>query len=135
VGSISHVGNYASAVVARASDLQALGIDLEIRAPLEASLIKLLCRPEEIAWLDQCATADALAKIIFSAKESLFKCVWPTLRRFIDFQDIEIRLEPDYGRFTAVAHSASIPHDLIGQVRGRHRQTDELIITGAYIEH
>jgi len=134
VGSISHAGNAASAVVAKTSDLQALGIDLEIREPLDPPLIKMLCRPEELIWLNRSTAADGFAKIIFSAKESLFKCVWPTLRRFIDFQDIEIRLESDFGRFTAIAHSEEIPGDLIGQVQGRYTQTDALIITGAYIE-
>jgi 4'-phosphopantetheinyl transferase EntD len=93
----------------------------------------MVCRPEELLWLEKSATDDLLDKLFFSAKESLFKCVWPTVRRFIDFQEIEIRLHLADNTYTAVSHNPGLPDALIKQVRGCYIETGELIITAAYL--
>ena len=133
VGSISHSDNHATAVVVRSTDHQGLGVDLEVNEPLEASLLPMLCRPEELARLGQPATNPALPKIVFSAKESVFKCIWPMVRRFVDFQEIEIRIDIGAGSFVAIPHTENLPHALIKKIRGRYVQSDKLIITGAYV--
>ncbi len=133
VGSISHCGQNAAAVAAYQSNTQGLGIDLETTDSLDRSLLNIVCRPEELLWLDQPESDYALDKLFFSAKESLFKCVWPTLRRFIDFQEIEIQLNLGNHTFTADSHNSELPDALIKRVRGRYMQNDGLIITAAYL--
>lgn len=133
VGSISHCGQHAAAVAAYQSDIQGLGIDLETPDSLDQPLLNIVCRPEELLWLDKSESDYVLDKLFFSAKESLFKCVWPTLRRFIDFQEIEIQLNLKDNTFTADSHNAELPDALIQRVRGRYMQNDELIITAAYL--
>ncbi len=132
VGSISHSGEHAAAVVARKSEFQGLGVDLEVNEPLNETLLQMVCRPEELDWLNRAKEKLILAKIIFSAKECVYKCIWPTVRHFVEFHEIEIRLDTRAGSFSALPHSTSLPADLVRNVCGRYTQTDELIISAAY---
>lgn len=132
-GSISHCGRHAAAVAAHHSDIPGLGVDLELNESLEDPLLKMVCRPEELHRLDRSGTDYFLDKLIFSAKESLYKCVWPTLRQFIDFQEIEIRLDLAGYRYAAVSHNPQLPDALINRIHGRFMHMGDLIITSAYV--
>lgn len=53
VGSITHAGNVAAAVVASASHLAGLGLDLELTRPgLSAAAAHYVCHPRELAWAE-----------------------------------------------------------------------------------
>jgi 4'-phosphopantetheinyl transferase EntD len=83
--------------------------------------------------LDHDGTEYCLGKLIFSAKESLFKCAWPTLKQFIDFQDIEIRLDLAANSFAAIAQNRQLPDAFIRRIQGRYIRTGDLIITAAFV--
>jgi len=133
VGSISHCGKHAAAVATYRRNTQGLGIDLETTDHLERPLLNVVCRPEELLWLNTSASNQILDKLFFSAKESLFKCVWPTVHRFIDFQEIEINLDLANNSYTATSHSSELAGALINRIRGKYLQNEELIITTAYL--
>jgi len=92
VGSISHSATHAAAVVASAEVYRGIGIDLEDRmtdaiadsvAPLVASEVldgslRIEGPPADIA---------SVVTAVFSAKESLFKCLRPLIDDFFDFSD------------------------------------------------
>lgn len=69
-----------------------LGIDAERIGDVAESLWPLVFTPAERILL--AALPDDLiagtATAMFSAKEALFKCVYPLLERWIDFLDVEI---------------------------------------------
>ena len=103
VGCITHTHVWCGAAVARSSEVQALGMDVEVAAPLELNLWDRVCRPEEREFLRRLAPAAAglVAKGIFSAKESIYKALYPSVRVFLDFQGMHIELEPvDSERWT-----------------------------------
>jgi len=104
VGSISHAGPLALAVAAPATALQAIGIDLEPAVPLDAELVPRVCRPEELGQLATSPAPLKLAKLIFSAKESVYKCIAPLTGIFLEFEDVEIVFEPGEPRFRARGH-------------------------------
>ena len=96
IGSITHTHGWCGAVVARASELGALGADVEAKSALDPELWQRVCRPEERDFLgrhDQ-EPAGLLAKGVFSAKESIYKALYPTVRVFLDFQAMRIEMEP-----------------------------------------
>jgi len=95
VGSITHTQVWCGAAVARASEVSALGADVEVAAPLEVNLWDRVCRPEERAFLGTLPpdAAGLVAKGIFSAKESIYKALYPSVRVFLDFQGMSIELE------------------------------------------
>ena len=100
VGSITHCAGLAAAAVARQPDLRALGIDAEPAVPLDDDVVDLVSSAAERRALD-----DALAgTIVFSAKESFYKC-WSSLGGApLEFDAVVLALAPD-GAF--VAHAAA----------------------------
>lgn len=96
VGTITHTEIWCAAAVARRGDVAGLGADVEPATPLELSLWHRICRPEERSFLDAqpAPLAGLLAKGLFSAKESIYKALYPRVRVFLDFQGMHIALEP-----------------------------------------
>jgi 4'-phosphopantetheinyl transferase EntD len=95
VGTITHTHGWCAAAVARQREVMGLGADVEPTTPLEHNLWERICRPEERAFLaaTPAPLAGLLAKGIFSAKESIYKALYPTVREFLDFQGMHVTLE------------------------------------------
>jgi enterobactin synthetase component D len=91
VGSITHTDQFAFAVASRSTNV-ALGIDSEnIFSDVELKDVQHLCCTEsENTHLLNCANRNLIATIIFSAKESLFKSIHASVKRFVDFNEIEL---------------------------------------------
>ena len=118
IGSISHTDDIAIAAVARQSELRSLGIDLESADPLEPGLLELVCREDERAALAVSGLEPELgAKLIFSAKESVYKCLWPLTGIFLEFHAIGIRIDPLGHRFTAYGEDPRIEEALANDLR------------------
>ncbi len=103
VGSMTHCAGYRAAAVARSGDLAAVGIDAEPHAPLPPDVLELVARPEERAELTALEEARPdlhWDRILFSAKEAVFKAWFPLTRRWLDFTDVGTTLHPD-GTFRA----------------------------------
>lgn len=96
VGCITHTHGWCAAAVARAERVAALGVDVEAATQLNVDLWDRICRPEERAWLGAHPqpAAGLLAKAVFSAKESIYKALYPQVRVFLDFQAMHIALAP-----------------------------------------
>jgi len=95
VGSITHHRGHALAAVARAADYLGVGVDLEaVRAPSPALVRRILRREERAAWQDlPPETRDLAFTRLFSAKESLFKALYPHTGVYLGFQDAAIELQ------------------------------------------
>jgi 4'-phosphopantetheinyl transferase EntD len=95
VGTITHTHGWCAAAVARSDDFAALGADVEAATPLEQNLWERICRPAERRLLeDSPELGGVLGKAYFSAKESIYKALYPSVRVFLDFQSMQIALEP-----------------------------------------
>lgn len=101
VGSITHCTAYRSAVVARSSDLASIGIDAEPDAPLPDGVLVQIAVADDQPGLESLRdTAVAADRLLFSAKESIYKAWYPLARRWLGFEDVAVTLRPD-GTFTA----------------------------------
>lgn len=89
VGSITHTHGYAAAVVAPRSSILAVGVDSETWIePASAAEVsgQILTSREEHAAQTHCLESDLqYLTLVFSAKESLFKCLFPLVGSFFDF--------------------------------------------------
>jgi enterobactin synthetase component D len=92
-GSITHTDDFASAAVASTATTVSLGIDTErIMSDQQAGDVgSLIASPVE---LRQCHVAgipprEALT-LVFSAKESIFKCLHPLVGRMFEFDDVRV---------------------------------------------
>jgi 4'-phosphopantetheinyl transferase EntD len=95
VGTITHTHVWCAVAVAERGDVTGLGADVECATALEPGLWERVCRPEERAFLQQAGERRGLlAKGVFSAKESIYKALYPSIRVFLDFQAMRIELEP-----------------------------------------
>ena len=133
IGSISHAGDHAAAAVAATDLFLGIGLDMEFADPIEDCLIASICRPEEIGCVDDGEDIGYRAKLLFSIKESIYKCVWPLIRQFVDFTEIEVRLVDDSDRYEAIAHTAKCDAVPVDRLSGRYRRYGKLILASAYI--
>jgi len=92
VGSISHTDTWCAAAVARAADVRSIGIDLEQATPLKEALWRRVCTPKERDWLHELSTPGLTGKILFSAKEAVYKCQYPITQQFLGFHAVEMEL-------------------------------------------
>lgn len=91
LGSISHRNGCCIAVCAKEGEVVSLGIDVEPLEPLKPGLARYIDTDEERAFMEQ--HANLPSRLIFSAKESLFKCYYPLVRRFFGFQSVSLNID------------------------------------------
>ena len=104
VGAITHTTHYAAALVASDLDFQGIGIDCE--GMLSAANLNLqghICRPQELDTLQATHpnwSPEHLLTLVFSAKESLFKCLYPQVGKFFGFAAARVlNLDPIHKTF------------------------------------
>ncbi|WAZ25291.1 4'-phosphopantetheinyl transferase superfamily protein [Streptomyces cinnabarinus] len=120
-GSMTHCDGYCAAALVRAVDLASLGIDAEPDEPLPDGVLAAVSLPGEAQRIRR-LTLDHPGihwdRLLFSAKESVYKAWFPLTGRWLDFSeaDIDLLTHPDGrpgGTFTA---TLLVPGPL---VRGR----------------
>jgi 4'-phosphopantetheinyl transferase EntD len=103
VGAISHSPDLAVAVAGHRAEYAGLGVDVEepARGPT-ARAARLICRPSEMAWADPESGTTRLT-MLFSAKEAVFKAVYPIARVWLGFADAELKWRSEREAFEARA--------------------------------
>lgn len=104
LGSITHSDRICGVVVTHPSpELQGIGLDVEPAEALEQDLWDLLCTAKERKWLDELPAKERglMARLLFSAKEAVYKSQYLTTRRFLEFEDVELDVDQSTGTFTA----------------------------------
>jgi enterobactin synthetase component D len=93
VGSISHAGGQAAAVVARATQYALLGLDLELVIPPDqiASIGSLVLKPTERILQPPHLDLQTFLTLAFSAKEALYKAIYPRIGRVLEFHDVLLK--------------------------------------------
>ncbi|KPK15352.1 MAG: hypothetical protein AMJ62_09495 [Myxococcales bacterium SG8_38] len=125
VGSISHTDAWCAAAVARSTDVRSIGIDLEPATPLKQSLWRRVCTQRERERLATLADPGLTGKILFSAKEAVYKCQYPLTTTFLGFHAVEI--EMDDGSFEAVFRQEVNGFRIGDVVRGRYLVEEGLV--------
>jgi 4'-phosphopantetheinyl transferase EntD len=127
VGSISHTDSWCAAAVARAEDVRAVGIDLEPSTPLKESLWRRVCTSKERDWLHELPAPGLTGKIVFSAKEAVYKCQYPITGKFLGFHAVEIELGD--GSFEAVFQQEASEFRPGDVMSGRYLVEEGLVAT------
>ncbi|MFI1865156.1 4'-phosphopantetheinyl transferase [Streptomyces jumonjinensis] len=102
VGSMTHCDGYRAAAVARTPGTAAVGIDAEPHGPLPEGVLGVVGRPEERAWIAEGGAGPGVHwdRLLFSAKEAVFKVWYPLTRRELDFTEAVVVFHAG-GTFTA----------------------------------
>lgn len=165
VGSITHCVGYRAAAVARSGDLASLGLDAEPNAPLPDKVLESVSLPVEREHLAELAAsrgagagdglaggvagADGMAgagtsgdvaevhwdRLLFSAKESVYKAWFPLARRWLGFGDAALTIDPAAGTFTArLLVAGPLPDEGPGhELVGRFRVSGDLLVTAVAV--
>ena len=97
VGSLTHCDGYRGAAVGRTEAFAAIGIDAEPHAALpEGVLAKVASESEQMALAGLARQAPEVCwdRMIFSAKEAVYKAWSPATGRWLGFTDAEVELDP-----------------------------------------
>jgi 4'-phosphopantetheinyl transferase EntD len=134
VGSITHCSGYRAAAVARTRDLLTIGLDAEPNEVLPGGVLEAISLPGERVRLGSLAAATPETcwdRLLFSAKESVYKSWYPLARCWLGFDDADITINPADGTFEArllVAAPVVGGFSLAG-FTGRWLACDGLILT------
>jgi 4'-phosphopantetheinyl transferase EntD len=139
VGSMTHCDGYCAAALVRATDLASLGIDAEPHGPLPEGVGPSVFLPAETARLERLAgqrPAVHWDRILFSAKESVYKAWFPLTREWLDFSEADITLNPapDGAPHGTLHAELLVPGPRVGDRRlqvfdGRWTVRDHLVAT------
>lgn len=94
VGSITHCAGYRAAAVARSEALLCIGIDAEPNENVPCRVLSRLASAEERNAIDELISLDsstAWDRLLFSAKEAVYKAWYPVTKRPLDFDKIAVR--------------------------------------------
>src|SRR4030095_4042522 len=106
VGSLAHPDGFCGAGVAQESAARALGFDLESLSDFRLEYLRMICTEHELRWLARLPARERhkTGALIFSAKESFYKCQYPLTREWLGFRHVEIEIDStskDFGEFAA----------------------------------
>ncbi len=128
VGSMTHCAGYRAAAVGHTSQVGGIGIDAEEHGPLPEGVLGLVSSAGERAHLAELASARPEVhwqRLIFSAKEAVYKVWSPRTGTWLGFEDAEVSFDPVAETFTA---RVLVPGPL-PTLTGRYRVEDGIVVT------
>ena len=134
VGSITHCDGYRACAVARASDIASIGVDAEADAALPDGLLADIALPEErerLAGLSRAHPGRRWDRLLFSAKESVYKAWFPIAERWLGFEDATVTIDPGAGAFSArlLVPGPAFQGSELSSFSGRWAVADGVILT------
>ncbi len=124
VGSLSHDSDLAIAGIAPASKLAGLGLDLTEAADFPERL-----RSEVLKTAQETQQSGLEARLSFSAKETVFKSLFPQVQEFFGFAAVEILPDMRAGRFAVRLRQALGPYPAEARFEGRFAIIDRHLMT------
>ncbi|WP_329241683.1 4'-phosphopantetheinyl transferase superfamily protein [Actinoallomurus sp. NBC_01490] len=104
VGSMTHCDGYRASAVAREERVRTVGLDAEPNEPLPDGVLEAIATPPERAWLqrrDGDRSGVCWDRLLFSAKESIYKAWFPLTRRWLNFEEAVVTPDPEAGTFSS----------------------------------
>jgi 4'-phosphopantetheinyl transferase EntD len=139
IGSLTHCVGYRAAAVAEAGILDSIGIDAEPHGPLPDGVEDAVTLPAErdmLACLGHTHGAAHWGKVLFSAKESVYKAWYPLTGRWLGFDDARLTIDPSAGTFRAellVPGTRLDDRPPLTVLRGRFVVTAGLVVTAVTV--
>lgn len=133
VGSITHCDGYRAAAVARASDFASVGIDAEPHDALPGGVLDVVSLPDErerLAGLSRARPDVSWDRLLFSAKESVYKVWYPLATRWLGFDEALVTIDAE-GSFEArlLVPGPTIGGERLERLAGRWLASDRLVLT------
>ena len=136
-GSITHSSGFVAVAVGLKKEINGVGIDLEsLSKSLNFEIRRHVCVDSEIKWLESLPPkqANRALCIIFSAKESIFKCLYPITRTYLTFKDAAVTIDETEKIFSFTVFKSSPGIIKSGFLHyGKYSEIDKMLLTSVYI--
>lgn len=134
VGSITHCQGYRGCAVARVTEIATIGIDAEPHAMLPDGILLAIASSAECAWVErqnQNVPNIHWDRLLFSAKEAVYKAWYPLTGRWLDFEDAGIEVDAAGRTFVArlMVPGPVLEGAPVKEFRGRWLIRDDLVLT------
>lgn len=138
VGSITHCAGYRASAVARDREVVTIGLDAEPHDNLPSGVLEAVASDGEQARLAALAAARpdvCWDRMLFSAKESVYKAWFPLTRRWLGFEEASVNIDPVNRTFTArlLVDGPVVNGSLLTGFEGRWLVSHGLIVTAIVI--
>jgi len=139
VGSITHCHGYRAAAVAFTKDVASLGMDAEPDEPLpNDGMLGLIALEEECVRLRELAAGTpgtSWDRLLFTAKESVYKTWFPLARRWLGFESADVVIDAHAGTFTArlLVHGPVVNGSPLTMLHGRWLAARGILMTAIVV--
>jgi 4'-phosphopantetheinyl transferase EntD len=138
VGSMTHCAGYRAAALARAAEVVTIGIDTEPNDVLPEGVLRHIATEDEESWVSELMRARPEVywdRLLFSAKESVYKAWFPLAQRWLGFHDAVVTVDPIGGTFEArlLVPGPTVAGRPLTAFRGRWLVRDGLVLTAIAI--
>lgn len=139
IGSITHTKNFAAVAVGSTNAIQGIGIDAEKIISLDtiSNIRKMIANGKEIQLASSFADERIFYTIVFSAKESIFKCIYPLVNKMFWYHDVSIiNINQDLKTFSGVLNT-DLSDKFHGgmQISGVYSIDSEYVHTGVVLSN
>lgn len=132
LGSISHCHGSCVAVCAKSGDVVGVGIDVEPLEPLPKGVDQYIHTAQDANTMRD--FNELPERLIFSAKESIYKCYYPLIRRQMGFQSVSLDIDPQNQSFQFTPSvDSTIPFPTEFQFHGRFLTDSSHLYTGCFL--
>jgi enterobactin synthetase component D / holo-[acyl-carrier protein] synthase len=137
-GSMTHCAGYAAAAVGPVARISAIGIDAEPDAPLPDGVLDLVATPAErdrLAVTQLEPDSPNRDRLLFSAKEAVYKAWFPLVGEWLDAQEAEILFEPQDRTFAALLSRDGLMVDgrQVRRLHGRWIRKRGILVTAVVL--
>jgi 4'-phosphopantetheinyl transferase EntD len=143
VGSMTHCSGYRAAALACSRDMLTIGIDAEPHQPLPPDVLGVIALAEEKVRISELTAANGALhwdRILFCAKETVYKAWFPLMQCWLGFHDASLTIAPNplnpaEGAFSAhlLVSGPPIAGQPLTEFIGRWLVRDRLVITAIAI--
>lgn len=134
IGSMTHCHGYRAAALARSGVLAAIGVDAEPHETLPDGVLGMVAFGPEQAQLRELAVAEpgiCWDRLLFSAKEAVYKAWFPLTGRWLDFAEAQVCFDAARHAFTArfLVPGPDLAGRRLTEFTGRFLAADGLVLT------
>lgn len=138
VGSITHCAGYRAAAVGISGEVITIGMDAEPHEPLpDGVLTAVSARGERnrLAMLAAARPEICWDRVLFCAKEAVYKAWFPVTQRWLGFEDADVDICPADRTFIArlLVDGPAVNGSVLTEFNGRWQVSDGLITTAIVI--
>jgi 4'-phosphopantetheinyl transferase EntD len=139
LGSMTHCAGYAAAAVGPLPQISAIGIDAEPDAPLPDDVLELVATAAErdrLAATRPEPDGPNWDRLLFSAKEAVYKAWFPLVGEWLDHQEAEVSFDPRDGTFAALLSRDGLVADgrQIHRLHGRWTRKHGILATAVVLD-